>query len=176
MYFRSIILLCLALIQSCASLSTDEYWSDDLPTQDLFIESCQKHGGCRTAAQTTEHLDWIKRFYFGSILYPTGWNDVTQRLIGSLKTPTIKLNTKQRLDELGFKIVKEWARDNKLRLIDSRLLAIWGNALSKSAEKNEQLEFIISIESDVEQLLTRTLKSQEISAERYYPVEDYDNF
>jgi hypothetical protein len=53
---------------------------------------------------------------------------------------------------------------------------VWGNALRTAAEQNEQLAFVDKIEDDVDALLIKQLTSEDIVRERYYPVEDYDDF
>ena len=176
MYSRALIYISLALLQSCTTLPSDNDWPSDLPAKSIFVESCQKKNGCATDNQTKDHLQWIKRFYQGSILYPTGWHEISERLLATLNNNEIVLNTSQRLDKLGLKIVLEWAQDNRVRLINSKLLSIWGNALARSTENNSQIEFITQIEKDVDQILLGTLSAEEISSDRYYPVEDYDNF
>ena len=176
MYFRPLIYSSLILIQSCTTLSLNETWPAEIPPQSIFVESCKNNNGCTTQDQTKDHLVWIKRFYLGSILYPTGWNEISDRLLATLDNQAIIPSTTERLDNLGLEIVTEWAKDNRVRLIDSKLLSIWGNALAASAENNEQIEFITQIENDVEQILNGTLKAEEISSDRYYTVEDYDNF
>jgi len=176
MKFRTLIILTCVLTQSCTSLTLNDSWPNNLPAKERFIESCKNKQGCSTYSQTAEHLNWIKRFYFGSLLYSTGWHEMTDRVIATVDEHHLKAPTKQRLDDLGFTIANEWARDNDVRLIDSRMLVIWGNALSTSADKKEQVTFISQVEEDVRQVLNGSLKSQEITDERYYPVEDYDNF
>jgi hypothetical protein len=77
---------------------------------------------------------------------------------------------------LGIRISLEWAKSNLDRKIHSPNIAVWGQSLSTSAERGEQLNFIEKVEKDVDDLLSGELDHQQISNERYYKIEDYDNF
>lgn len=87
-----------------------------------------------------------------------------------------KTKLKRRMHKLGLNICIEWAQDNRFRNIDSSMIAVWGNALRTAAEQNEQLAFVDKIETDVSALLIKQLTAKDIVRERYYPVEDYDDF
>ena len=80
------------------------------------------------------------------------------------------------LRELGIAICIEWAQNNGDRKIDSKAVAVWGNALRTAVERGEQQIFIDKIEQDVQALLNEDLELGEIVRERYYPPQDYDNF
>lgn len=172
MYKRAIVYLSCILIQACSLWPNSETWPAELPPRQTFVDACQN---C-SSQELHQHLLWVKRFYQGSILYPTGWVEMTDLLTSSLEHDGDKITTKRRLDDLGLKIVLEWVKNNNERLINSQQLAIWGRALRTSAENNEQIDFITTVEQDVENILSEKLKPEEITQERYYPAEDYDNF
>lgn len=170
-------LLLLCVIQACVSTPDYQSWPSSIPPKQIFIDYCLKQNdSCSTPAKTEQHLVWVKRFYFGSILYPTGWNEMTGIVIDTLDPVKNKTKTRQRLNNLGLKIALEWAQDNSIRIINSRMLAIWANALRASTEEGQQIEFITQIESDVDDILSNVIKPSEITKEKYNLVEDYDNF
>lgn len=174
---RAIGCLIIVLIQACSTLPENESWPTDLPARQIFIENCKNNSNsCSTRDKTEEYLIWVKRFYYGSVLYPSGWNEMTELLTSSLQNSGDKTIVRDRLDKLGLVIVFEWAKENSERLINSQLLATWGSALRSSAERNEQIEFITRIDNDVNSILSGSLMPEEIIFERYYPTEDYDNF
>ncbi|NND81948.1 MAG: hypothetical protein HKN50_05920 [Gammaproteobacteria bacterium] len=110
------------------------------------------------------------------MLYPLGWNRMTELLLQSLDEASEKAQAQRRLYELGRVIVGEWARHNDVRKINSANVATWGSALRTAAEENEQLEFISQVERDVAGLIEGRLKSSEIKRQRYYPPAEHDNF
>lgn len=101
---------------------------------------------------------------------------MTQILINSVEDEVNKTQLKSRMYQLGLNICIEWAQDNRFRNIDSAVIAVWGNALRTAAEQNEQLAFVDKIEADVDALLVKQLAAKDVVRERYYPVEDFDDF
>jgi len=145
----------------------------------LILQGCSTlgiYGDWPEDSEINTHLLWAKRFYKGSIIFPTGWHDMIDQLSSTLEDENDKSEAEQRLKTLGDKIVLEWLKPNNARLINSRHIATWGTALRTSAERNEQLIFITQVENDVDSLLAEQLSPESITNERYYPIEDYDNF
>ncbi len=178
MFNRIIGFIIILQIQACTTFFRDQSWSADLPPQKIFIEYCQNISkGCTTSTETNDHLIWVKRFYNGSILSPNGWNHMSEMVTSSLDNTDDVENTKDRLDKLGLRISLEWARDNDVRLINSQMLSTWANALSISAQQDQQIEFITKLEDDVEKIYLGLLNPDEITRKRYYhEVQDYDDF
>lgn len=162
---------------SCATSSSLNNWPDNLPDRSIFIDAYTEQSLSGTNSNNVEpHLVWIKRFYQGSALYSLGWNKMTKILIDSLDEEVDTAVVERRMYDLGIDISVEWAQDNRFRNIDSSAIAVWGNALRTAAEKKEQLVFIGKIERDVAALLAKQLAAKDIVQERYYPVEDFDDF
>lgn len=165
------------LLASCATLDSSKNWSADIPDRSIFINYYLEDTNPNASNNEIErHLTWIKRFYFGSILYPIGWNEMIDMLVNSLESKQDKTTARQKLNELGLKISLEWSRKNDVRNIDSSNIATWGTALRTSVEEKEQLYFIDKVEQDIEHLLAGRLSKEQITRQRYYPPEDYDNF
>lgn len=165
------------LIQGCITSVDLQDWPTNIPARKTFVEAWQRQriaGSNHNSKE--EHLVWIIRFYEGSILYPIGWNHMTEQVLQSLENHPHQSDVQNRLFQLGKIISIEWAQDNSARKINSAAIAVWGNALRTSVEREEQVEFISKIEQDVEALLNAQISVDEIRRERYYPAEDYDNF
>ncbi|MFT4629891.1 MAG: hypothetical protein ACI9WC_001254 [Arenicella sp.] len=166
-----------AAITGCATTSSLNNWPTNVPDRSIFVDTFTQQKLSGTNSSTLEpHLVWIKRFYLGSVLYPLGWNRMTQILINSVEDEVNKTQLKSRMYQLGLNICIEWAQDNRFRNIDSAVIAVWGNALRTAAEQNEQLAFVDKIEADVDALLVKQLAAKDVVRERYYPVEDFDDF
>lgn len=167
----------LVTLSACASRTTLGDWPSTLPARSLFIDAyyTQKKNGTNNN-NLRNHLTWVKRFYLGSILYPLGWNRMTEILVDTLDETEQKERATQKMAALGVEICIEWAQDNSSRKIDSAAIAAWGEALTAAAEKDQQLAFIETVEQDVQALLTDGLDVKQISRDRYYPTQDYDNF
>jgi len=174
----SLVMLIALFMAACATKSSDENWPSDLPERKLFVDAYLENRNIDEASSAAieNHLVWIIRFYQGTVLYPNGWNRVSDRFLASIENTKAKAAMKQRLEKLGVRIANEWAQDNDVRLINSTNVATWGSALRTAAETNDQINFVIAVEKDVELLIEGLLQSNEIEYQRYYPEEDYDNF
>lgn len=76
---------------------------------------------------------------------------------------------------MGVAIAAEWAKDNTVRLITTRHVAIWGNALRKSAERAEIMEIVDLVLDDVDNLLNHRMAADIIAENRFYADEDVLN-
>ncbi len=172
----TVILLVLA---ACQTRLDDTAWPSNIPPKAYFVEVGRDLIGPDSnnlERQLNSYLLWIKRFYQGSIIYPLGWNEMTDTLVASLGEPADPIEVRQRMYELGRKISAEWAQDDKKRKINSANVAAWGSALRTAVEYKQQVRFIEQVERDVDDLLSGKIDSSEISRARYYPAEDYDDF
>jgi len=173
----SLILALLTLI-GCSTLATKKNWPADLPNRKIFVDAFLDNRQISFAEPEAieAHLVWIVRFYHGTILYPNGWNRVSELFIASIDKRKNKQRMAKRIRALGILIANEWSQDNDIRRINSTHVATWGSALRTAAERDDQSDFIAKVESDAKALIDGSLESEEIDYERYYPSEDYDNF
>jgi len=175
----SLFLFCIILwlISGCQSIDTRSTWPSDLPDRQLFVDAHNESiNAGEKVIKIEPHLVWIKRFYQGTILYPFGWNKMTELVLESLTNKNDKNNVKPRLLKLGLDISREWAKDNKVRKINSSNIAIWGGTLRTAAKQGTQLSFLAQVEQDVAAMLRGELSVKEISRTRYLPPEDFDDF
>ncbi len=175
---KTSIILLLLVLSGCNTVINDNNWPSDIPSKKVFVDGYlnNRNIGSADPKVLDTHLSWIVRFYKGTVLYPNGWNRVSERFLASIDTAKNKKEMATRLRSLGVSIANEWAQDNNVRKINSANVAVWGSALRTSAERNDQQDYISKIEQDVKALIDGTLRANEISYERYYQSEDYDNF
>jgi hypothetical protein len=74
-----------------------------------------------------EYRKWLKAFYEGSFLVK-GWKARKHELMSSMDAPD---DAEIILDELGKLIGEEWAKDNRVRKIDTDDVQKWGLQLQE---------------------------------------------
>jgi len=169
------------LLSACTTTknTSKSDWPNDLPEKNIFVDAYKEQANNgKNNNSLASHLTWIKRFYKGSIIYPIGWNDMTEMVMDSLNSnPISEQNEAQsRLNTLGQKISIEWAQSNSVRNINSANIATWGNALRTAVKEKTIFTFLDKVEMDVDDLLARKLTMKEITRERYFPPENFDDF
>ncbi len=170
-------MLCIMQLSACIVHKPSNYWPEELPAKTLFVDAFLVQKANNTNSDNiNNHLVWIKRFYQGSFIYSLGWIRMTEILLETVNDAKHHTNLKNRMHDLGLAICIEWTQDNSARKIDSKAIAVWGNALRTASELNQQSSFVNLVENDVAALLNGTLDKKQIYRERYYPIEDYDNF
>lgn len=173
----SLFCLILMFISGCQTIDTSNNWPTNLPDRQLFVDVHNKSvTSGEKVIEIEPHLTWIKRFYQGTVLYPFGWNKVTNLIITSLTSQEDKNTITPRLFQLGLDISSEWAKDNSVRKINSSNIAVWGGALRRAAKEGNQLDFVSKVEQDVAAILKDELTSNDIKRARYFPAEDFDDF
>ncbi len=159
-------------------MTSRDDWPDDIPDRKIFVDAYYVKRNLTEVSDKaiSTHLSWIIRFYHGTTLYPNGWNRVSGLFLSSMESEPEREKMVERLERLGIDIANEWAQDNEYRNINSSNMIAWGSALRTAAERNDHDNFVTRVEADVAALIAREVTPKEISYERYYPVEDYDNF
>lgn len=174
----SLTMMVLLAISGCQTLDTAKHWPDDVPKRSIFVKAYLEKRNVKSVEQKVldQHLIWIIRFYQGTVIYPNGWNRASKTLLASIDDKKTKKRVDRKIRALGIKIVNEWSQENQYRNINSSNIATWGSALRTSAERNDQENYIDTLNKDVHRLISRELSPSDISYERYYPVEDFDDF
>jgi hypothetical protein len=162
------------LLSACASRQQVE-WLPDLPDRAFFEAAYSEDSVNQTLQTREEYLGWIKSFYTGTLLYPTGWFDVQERVL-STSSPENVDAFGPRIEEMGRLIAAEWAKENSARAIDNRLLALWGATLQSATPGNQRLEVFDLVASDVRRLLSRELDKAAIADSRYDELLGLDSF
>ena len=175
-----LILWTVLVLSACQTSNLLMDWPADVPDRQIFIDGYYTKRGISSASNTelNRHLGWIVKFYQGTLIYPTGWNNVSERFLASVNDDAARAMLKKRIHFLGIKIANEWAQSNRIRLIDNSAILAWGNGLRSAAERMEQEQYISKVEKDVDLLLNEAITTKDISFERYFPLEtgDDENF
>ena len=161
----SVTLLFAFTLASCISPNMHE-WPDDLPKINLFVNAYRSDVANQALQSEQGYLEWILGFYQGTVLYPTGWLDVERQLLNSTEAEQ-KAVLALRLRDLGILIGTEWAKDNEARLIDSRMLALWGSCLQLMQGTEARFAAIDLVSQDIEALFEGVLQKTDIVEARY---------
>ncbi len=173
MSIRLLVLLLIFALPGCAVFSAKEpLWPAELKHQAYFLSLYQQDAGNAKLQNLDQYLGWVISFYQGTELHPRGWNSIKTDLLRKNPEAAFANELQHKLERLGLMIAGEWAKNNQTRLITTRHVAIWGNALMKSAEQGETLELLDRVTIDVEDLLARRLAADAIKEDRFYAEED----
>lgn len=95
-----------------------------------------------------------RKFLKGSFLIK-GWEARIKEILAAVPEHE-KPEMKQLLNDLGKKIGKEWARNNKVRKIDSFMLQRWGNELKEAQKtgRNRLVEKLKKLDNEVNEILS----------------------
>ena len=164
--FRTLRILPLVLaLASCITPGIRD-WPYDVPTSDLFIRTYRADAANQALQSEKSYLEWILGFYQGTVIYPTGWLDVERQLL-DITEPEHQAVLALRLRNLGILIGAEWAKENEARLIDNRMLALWGSTLQLMQTTDARLGAIELVSQDIEALFAGALQKTDIVEARY---------
>ena len=164
--FRTLRILPLVLaLASCITPSIRD-WPDDVPPSHLFIRTYRADAANQALQSEQSYLEWILGFYQGTVIYPTGWLDVERQLL-DITEPEHQAVLALRLRNLGILIGAEWAKENEARLIDNRMLALWGSTLQLMQTTDARLGAIELVSQDIEALFAGALQKTDIVEARY---------
>jgi hypothetical protein len=158
------LLLTTLLLASCTSTQTD--WPTEAAERAFFIRAYSDDERNQQFQSRNEYLGWVRNFYTGTLVYPTGWLDIQSQLLNGAKDDE-QSELRDQLNELGAVIGAEWAKENELRLINNRMLAVWGSVLQLADLEGKREESIDVIALDVEGLLQGRVDNQDIVESRY---------
>ena len=158
-------LLLSIVLASCITPSIRD-WPQEVPRQAHFIRAYRADVENQALQTEQAYLEWILGFYQGTLIYPTGWLDVEQVLLDSTE-PENRDQLADRLQQLGMTIGAEWAKENDARLIDNRMLALWGSTLQLMQGTEERINAIELMASDIDELFAGSLQKRDIVESRY---------
>jgi hypothetical protein len=173
MKVRVLIYLAIGLFWGCsAAVVQQSTWLEQLPPQTWFAKYYHQDRYNAERQSLEQYLIWVERFYQGWEVHPTGWNSISRDLAAKIADPSLKSETQIKLQRLGIAIATERAKDNAVRRITTRHVAIWGNALQKSADRAEIPEILDRVLDDVDNLLNNRMTADVITENRFYAEED----
>jgi hypothetical protein len=151
-------------------------WPDELPPAAFFVAAFETDAALQDYQALEDYLYWIEKFYEGTALYPRGWNDITADILAQSADPAYAAQLRRELRLLGRDIAAEWAKDNDVRLVDNRHLAVWGMAAERAVGEGNVDETLLLIHDDLEKLLSMELSPDAITADRYHEPDPDDFF
>ena len=157
------------------SVTDTIFWPEALPERQYFEANYRKDKDNQLVQSHVDYLDWVVSFYEGTLIAPVGWLDL-QSIVLKIAEPESRPELDKKLTDLGRLISGEWAKENNKRVIDSRLLSLWGSVMQLSDDPQVQAQAILLIEKDVSALLNRQLMPEAITDERYEEALGIDLF
>ena len=153
------------LLQGC--IATDEAsWPASVPQREYFELIYTRDKDNQLVQSETSYLRWVVSFYEGTAIAPVGWLDL-QLTVLDMADPKDRNELSERLTTLGRLISGEWAKENDNRVIDSRMLSLWGSIMQLVDDPLIQCQAVSLIEKDVKGLLDRQLTPEAIMDKRY---------
>ena len=168
----TLILLSLLVI-SCArvSLNQDD-WPTDIPPLAHYVSLYESDLDNQQQQSMQNYLLWVRRFYYGSPLYSRGWFQVIDEVLNTRDLNHDRQQVRESMLAMGKKMSGEWAKDSDSRVIHTRHLMVWGQALRESMFNNEVELLVDKVSRDIDDLLANNLSAESIVAHRYYAQEE----
>ena len=167
-------------LSGCVSTSRPvQEWNANWPATEYYTAQYLADRENAQKQSQDEYLTWVKRFYTGWAFYPDGWDWLTTTVLSEIKDQQQRQRLKGKMYELGRNISGEWAKNGDCRLINSKNLLVWADAVKKSVFMSQEEQLADQVGSDVERLLSGDLTAAEIRLNRYFaaagPEEDPDD-
>ena len=153
------------LFQGCVA-PNETLWPANIPQREYFDSTYARDRENQLVQTKADYLRWVLSFYEGTLIAPNGWLDL-QAVVLEMADPKDRLELGNRLTTLGRLISGEWAKENDKRVIDSRMLSLWGSIMQLVYDPRIQGQAVSLIERDVKALLDRQLTPEAIVDERY---------
>ncbi len=157
-------LICVACIRMPARLVE---WPGDLPPISYYRHMYRQDKTNQAVESEQQYLAWVIRFYKGWKLYQDGWQATARDIVAGVNDPDSKKRIETKLAHLGKLISAEWAKKSEKRVIRSRELSIWGQALVKALDRGEEESLVDQTTRDVNALLAGQLDPRDITLQRY---------
>jgi len=176
MKYLTPVVYCIVLsITACSSVPNKKNGASKIPPEEFFITYYQQDIPHQAALSERDYLMWVNRFYFGWGLYRRGWMQATEELVDSLPNAYDKQRARQLMLDIGNLIGPEWAKNRKYRLINTRHLGIWGDAINAAIVRRQQMATLRTIMNDATALLKKTIPDQLIVTDRYHPQKNFES-
>ena len=162
---RQILASLIILFQGCIA-TNEALWPANIPHREYFESIYSGDKDNQLVQSKAGYLQWVVSFYEGTLIAPVGWLSL-QSTVLEMADPKDRLELGNRLTTLGRLISGEWAKENDKRMIDSRMLSLWGSIMQLVDDPRIQGQAVALIEKDVKALLDRQLTPEAIVDERY---------
>ncbi len=157
------------VIAGCAvARPHDDDWPAGQPPKHHFTRSWESDAENAKLQTLEQYLHWVRKFYEGTPIAP-GWTAASRRLLEN-RPEEARSRIKPRLAELGALICADWAKDNRRRRIDNRMLAVWGAAMRNAGPTGRVEAALDLIAADARAVREGTLPPEQVTSERYTGV------
>lgn len=171
MALRSILACCLVLLLTACASRPPSDWPAGAQPLEYFERSYSADAQNQAFQSQADYLGWVSRFYEGVSPVP-GWLEMSRQVLADMEEPA-RSEVERRLFALGGVIGAEWAKDNNVRRLDSRMANVWRDALIEARAQDDIPGFLTRLESDIDALLAGELSGDDIYFERYY-IDEFD--
>lgn len=154
------------LLSSCMSNAILEQWPQQIPQRSYFTQQYSEDSANKARQSEVEYLTWVARFYEGWEMMPIGWQDISDSVLVDLE-PVQYQAIDGHLESLGAQISAEWAKDNEVRQIDSRLLSLWAGVMQAEYSAEYRIAAVEIIARDVGEILNGRLAKEQVTEDRY---------
>ena len=167
----------MALLLSIISCKSNELsiWPSALPDRQYFISLYDADPENQVVQTQDQYLEWVINFYKGTLIAPTGWLAMQDTVV-ERANPIRRPELNARLRTLGAKIAGEWSKANDKRVIDSRMLGVWGSIIELVLESDAQERALALISNDVNALLTGDFLGSDVTDAYYEKQLDLELF
>lgn len=116
-------------------------------------ESRSTFGMYDVSDMSDDERDWFFTFLKGTF-FCDGWELISSEILMNTLADE-REQQQRRLDNLGYKIGREWSKGNDKRKIHTTMLRKWGSELKDTAEESPYLltEVLERIDQEVDELL-----------------------
>ena len=157
------------LLGACVSVPEKEAsWSSAWPPESLFVAAYEAELDNQAVQSADNYMRWIRRFYQGWTFYSEGWDWLTDRVLVGIDDDAQRQQITQHMYSMGMRISREWAKSSNHRVINTRHLLVWGEALKLSAARDQELWLAVKVSADIDRLLAFELDPSMIKSSRYY--------
>jgi len=158
-------LFCLVL-SACSLVTGPGPWPADIPPRQHFAQVYAADAPNKEWQTQEQYLDWVVRFYEGSEFMALGWNAIAESVLVDLDSAQRSYLARQ-LDALGAAISAEWAKDNRVRQIDTAMLSLWGAVMQADFAPDYRVAAVTMIRKDVSDILSASLAPETVDEQRY---------
>ncbi len=147
-------------------------WPQDLPPYSYYVEQYDSDPVNQEEQSFDSYLRWVKNFFNGTDFYANGWMSTSQEALSYIEDETERELLAEKLAWLGKRISAEWAKSNKVRLITSRHVSIWGVSLEEALAQGKVLLYADSVQRDIDAILAGRIEPKDITNYRYFAETD----
>lgn len=154
------------LLAGCMSSAILERWPEQIPEQSYFEQLYHADDSNKARQSKVEYLTWVARFYEGWEMMPIGWQDISATVLVDLEPMQFRMIDGY-LERIGAQISGEWAKDNEVRQIDSRMLNLWASVLQAEYTPEYRIAAVQVIARDVDNILSGKLPVAKVTEDHY---------